>query len=388
MSSEKRTIKINPELFKLPDKNTSRKKRENNEFKIKVKPEKQVKNKSLRRSVMKMIREKQQEEYKKLFSNDVKDNENKNSSEINHFNKDFENSLEYFNSLVEKEREKEKEIKNNTIKRYSENLIHTNPVDNSFHNYVHNELPDVFNHITPNHSTPPIHINQPPRNPLLLQSPKYGCLKNGTLPTYRNYYNTTRRLQEPNVSSNNNIQGGSHLNSPPTNISNVIPVSAPISTPFLNTSLNTNSFLNTTQNNHQNNEIKKDLSEKVQKFQKGGEHNQGNKKYLKYLKRRKIYKRTYKIGRSKTKPQISVLVSNKTIRNRITTEAQLLKQTPIHEVRQYLVKKGFIKVGSLTPNDVLRKMYESVSLICGDVQNHNPENLLYNFMNDSAENKS
>jgi hypothetical protein len=33
-------------------------------------------------------------------------------------------------------------------------------------------------------------------------------------------------------------------------------------------------------------------------------------------------------------------------------------------------------------------MYESVSLICGDVQNHNPENLLYNFMNDSAENKS
>ena len=376
MSSEKRTIKINPELFKVPDKNTSRKKRENSEFKIKVKPERQMKNKSLRRSVLKMIREKQQEEYKKLFSNDVKNQNEKKSNEINHFNKDFENSLEYFNSLVEKERENEKEIKNNTLKRYSENVIHTNPVDN----YVDNELPDVFNVITPN-DNPPIHINQQPRNPLLLQTPKYGCLKNGSLPTYRSYYNSTRRLQEPIVSSNN-IQGGVNINSLPitSNVASV-PVSTP--TPLINTSLNTNSFV---KNSYQNNEIKKDLSEKVQKFQKGGENHQGNKKYLKYLKRRKIYKRTYKIGRSKTKPQISVLVSNKTIRNRITTEAHLLKQTPIHEVRQYLVKKGFIKVGSLTPNDVLRKMYESVSLICGEVQNHNPENLLYNFMND--ENKS
>ena len=203
-------------------------------------------------------------------------------------------------------------------------------------------------------------------------------MKNGSLPTYRTYYNTTRRLQEPNISSNNNIQHGLNINSPPIT-SNVVPVPSPV----INTSLNTNSFV---KNSNQNNEIKKDLSEKVQKFQKGGENHQGNKKYLKYLKRRKIYKRTYKIGRSTTKPQISVLVSNKTIRNRITTEAHLLKQTPIHEVRQYLVKKGFIKVGSLTPNDVLRKMYESVSLICGEVQNHNPENLLYNFMND--ENKS
>jgi len=29
----------------------------------------------------------------------------------------------------------------------------------------------------------------------------------------------------------------------------------------------------------------------------------------------------------------------------------------------------------------LRKMYESLSLICGDVYNHNPDTLLYNYMN-------
>ena len=45
------------------------------------------------------------------------------------------------------------------------------------------------------------------------------------------------------------------------------------------------------------------------------------------------------------------------------------------------MKRGFIKVGSTAPNDVLRKMYESATLICGEIQNHNPDNLLYNFMN-------
>jgi hypothetical protein len=99
-------------------------------------------------------------------------------------------------------------------------------------------------------------------------------------------------------------------------------------------------------------------------------------------KRRKTMRRTYKIGKSKVFPRVSVLVSNRTIRNNITTKTQNLKQTPIHDVKKYLTKRGLIKVGSMAPNDVLRKMYESAALICGDVQNHNSENLLFNYLND------
>ena len=382
MSSEKRMIKINPDLFKVSDKNTSRKGKEKSEIKIKVKSERPVKNISLRRSVMKMIREKQQEEYKKLFSNDREKNEiGEKNDEKSGFNKDFENSLEYFNSLVEKEKVSTNNH-NHTIKRYSEET----PI-------YENVLPNVCNDIVVNAISHPIHIQ---RNMVLPPNPKYGCLKNGSLPTYRNFYNTTRRTYvEPQIHSQLPIHSERQIH-------NQVPIhsqnhsqqqihSQNHSQQQIHSQNNSQQQIHSQNNSQQqihsqvpinNEETKKDLSEKRQKFQMGQLVVAG-KKRMKYLKRRKIYKRTYKIGRSQTKPQVSVLVSNKTIRNRITTEAQLLKQTPIHDVKQFLVKKGFIKVGSLTPNDVLRKMYESVSLICGEIQNHNPENLLYNFMNDT-----
>jgi alanyl-tRNA synthetase len=101
----------------------------------------------------------------------------------------------------------------------------------------------------------------------------------------------------------------------------------------------------------------------------------------KKMKQKKTKRRTYKIGKSKVLPKVSVLVSNKTIRNNISTKKQLLKQVPIQEVKSYLMKRGFIKVGSTAPSDVLRKMYESAVMICGEVQNHNPDNLLYNYFN-------
>ena len=103
----------------------------------------------------------------------------------------------------------------------------------------------------------------------------------------------------------------------------------------------------------------------------------------KNTKQRKIIRRTHKVGRSSVAPKISVLVSNKTLRNRVTTKKQLLKQKSIQEVKRYLIKHGVIRVGSTTPNDVLRKMYESMSLVCGEIQNHNPDTLLYNYLNTS-----
>lgn len=79
---------------------------------------------------------------------------------------------------------------------------------------------------------------------------------------------------------------------------------------------------------------------------------------------------------------MAVLVSNKTIRNNIMNKAQEIKQIPLDDVKKYLIKRGLIRVGTSAPNDVLRKLYETSNLICGEVENHNADNLLFNYLND------
>jgi hypothetical protein len=120
------------------------------------------------------------------------------------------------------------------------------------------------------------------------------------------------------------------------------------------------------------------LKQTMDKIKTSNEAEQKSK--IKYGKRKKTIRRTYKLGKSRTTPKVSVLVSNKTVRKNISTKTEKLKQIPIEEIRAVLIKKGFIKVGSVATNDVLRKMYESMLLVCGEVENHNPENMLYNYL--------
>jgi len=194
----------------------------------------------------------------------------------------------------------------------------------------------------------------------ILPQPQYGCLKNGSLPTFRSFTRKNGGDVSTEVNTNSSFQQ-SLLDTPLLSQEQFPPTRASAESIF------TPKFI--------------EQSQKFDKIQQGNLKNKP-KQRIKYKKRKKIFKRTYKVGRSKTEPKIGVLVSNKTVRSRISTQAQLLKQTPILDVRKFLIKKGFIKVGTNAPNDVLRKMYETVSLVCGEIQNHNPENLLYNYVND------
>jgi len=102
-------------------------------------------------------------------------------------------------------------------------------------------------------------------------------------------------------------------------------------------------------------------------------------------KQKRTVRRTYRVGKSKAHPRVSILVANKTLRNEANLKKNALKETPINEVKNFLRKQGFIKVGTTTPNDVIRQMYENVKMVCGEVHNHNPDNLLYNYFNDTNE---
>jgi hypothetical protein len=348
--SERKTIQINPELFKVS--NSSRKKQPATDgdkpSKIQIKSSfKTQKQKTLRKNVLRMIREKQQEAYRELFDNKKPKPSVSVTKDETSFNKDFDDSLNFFSSLATKIDAEEKAPLNTTFKNMNSVLNENTPV-------IHSSLPEAF--ISAPSVESPLVLPSVPR--ILPPPPKYGCMKNGALPTYRSY---TRH-----------IPGGSME----THASSIRPDTESYTPPALSTPLQfvEKPFVPSVSE-----------SEKMQKFEKihGGIIHDGEKKSdnkIKYLKQKKIFKRTYHVGRSRG--AVGVLVSNKTIRTRISTQSQLLKQTPIQDVRKFLIKKGLIKVGTNAPNDVLRKMYESVSLVCGEIQNHNPENLLYNFIND------
>jgi hypothetical protein len=370
--SEKKTIHINPELFSF-SKNTTKKKKEKVEGEkrppIRVKSD-YIRPKTLRNNVMKMIRDNQEKALKDLLSDKNNETPMKTSTASDDFQKDFDQSLDFFSKLAQKKDQEIKQSRPNihqsTIRNYPNpqpNSIllqpqFTTPSINTNEN-VNLEFPEEFKIPSPNPSSrePPIQIHRP-------IPPSYGCLKNGSLPTYRNWKHQTQRAY-PTIQPE----------------PMPIPVERSIqqsiqSTLYDNPSIEKTKAIGIMK--------LKERMKADEERKKGGESQKKNQ--IRYLKRKKIYKRTYYVGRSKIAPKIGVLISNRTIRNRTTEQTHMIRQIPIQEVRKYLIKKGFIKVGTTAPNDVLRKMYESVLLICGDVQNHNPDNLLFNFINDTEKN--
>jgi hypothetical protein len=343
-----RTIHINPDLFKVSGGNTTRKKQPlDPEKKIRVKSPKE--NKTTKRALLQFIRAKQND-YMKV-QGPTKDTTGEPSPETEKFNSDFDESMKYLKHLSEQPPSNRTTDKHNhTIRNYSELMPKHDPPFNSQSN----------------------HLPAPP-----FTKPQYGCLKGGTLPTYRNWKNITQK----NAKSTEQMEPTAMDASNPYNIQlggfEDKPMIEPIQ-PEVSSSISEIREKQLIKNRETMSEMKqsKEYTDSVDKIRSNKIH---------YPKQKRISRRTYLLGKSKTYPKVSVLVSNRTIRNKITTQKQLMKQTPIAEIKKYLIKHGFIKIGTTAPNDVLRKMYETATLMCGQINNHNPDNLLYNFFYNSKE---
>lgn len=356
--SDKKILAIDPELFSFSN-NTTRKKRDkpNTEPKIKMKAAaKPVNNSSLKkRSIINMMRKHQENQYKQKF--DTTSKPTVSNTDVSAFNSDFDNTKEFLKNLQETVAKKALH-RNHTLKQTP--AIRPSPVMQSA---TISGLQDVTNNIYTTASSPTATINTQ-----ILPTPKYGCLKNGNLPTYRNLMNQTRKNVPGESVGGNSMPSNTTTN----NINPIVNSAISANRPETNIAPVTPNISTLMRNAIQSNQIQTKL-----------ENININKAKPKKMKRKKTIRRTYKIGRSKIMPKVSVLVSNKTIRNNISTKTHIIKQTPIHEIRKYLIKHGFIRVGAITPNDVLRKMYETAMLMCGEIQNHNPDNLLYNFVHDT-----
>jgi hypothetical protein len=385
--SEKKMIRISPEMFATTHKTRKKTPRDPNKP-IKIRSDRQNRSvKNSKRQLLKYIRDQQAQNYKQ-FSEQSKPNNNSAHSSISikpatnndsaDFDSDFESSLKYLESVAEKNQQSNiSKIRHNTTLRHApsrESLLFGSTLGSIVpYDTVDLNIPDVFSDITPT-TTETVQLY--PRSSASVV-PKYGCLKNGALPTYRMWKNQTMKTTtapHPHPQPQR-VQGGNSL---PTNTLN----------PSINAIHPTGiSVVGGARPSH---DIKRrtglDKPKSIIEDMRAHEpyrNQQKNrvKRMIKKQRQKRILRRTFRLGKSKHYPNVSVLVSNKTIRNQTTTRAQLLKQVPMEEIKKTLMKKGLIKVGSTAPADVLRKMYESVSLMCGDLQNHNPDNLLYNYFN-------
>ena len=419
--SEKKTIQINPDLFHFPSTNKTRKKRNNPDQPnkpIKIKPiTKPVTSKTIKNRLLKYIRQQQDTSYKQL--SEPKPPIVKPSQSEPGFESDFEDSLKYLSSIAEKTQhslpaEYRKGGHNTTLRQLpptTESLLYGSTLhSNGMHTDVGVDLPNVFDTVEPTNQDNPMFLRNAVSN--VANVPKFGCLKNGVLPTYRMWKNQTLRtplggntntvpysrigltqdtgtsFSQSNTSSftprntssfmSNGISGTNTNPSMPMSINNTNPINSTI--PQNTIIRNPSPVYNRPQSSTLGGK-----PEQIIEMEKHHEHRkhslqQRPKNLFRKLKQKRTLRRTYRVGKSKHYSNVAVLVSNKTLRKQITTKSQLLKQVPMEEVKKTLIKKGFIKVGCTAPNDVLRKMYESVSLVCGDIQNHNPENLLYNYL--------
>ena len=191
--------------------------------------------------------------------------------------------------------------------------------------------------------------------------PEYGCMKNGYLPTYREWKNKT--------------------------------VKKPISNPIINTDANMfydKKNIIETEKDSLEKDIEKDSLEKdslekdslekdsleKDSLEKDIEKDIENKRHKYKLSKRST---TLKYHLGKRGRSVGVLVKNATTRKKIIDEHNLLRQTKLSDMKNYLKRHNLLKSGSRAPPDIIKKMYEQ-SLLGGDIRNSNKNNVIHNYL--------
>ena len=410
MTGNNRTLKINPELFKLNSKIKNNKKNRTN--KIKCKPELDRENSSnankIKKELMKKVKDYQKNKEQEL-SRDNNLGLNKNNLESDNFNIEFNNSLNFLQDLAKKNKEKKRK---NTLKNNSNLTINLDLSENLKKENVND-----------NNNNENINYN-------------YGCLKNGVKPTFRQLNKTLKNNNgnKPKVKimlNNNVYEENSSKELKPETIelkpesielkpesielkpetielkpesieqkSDIVeekPNIVDIKTEIIDTikketidSINPESIdtiktdlietvnnINNINNNNDDNDNVCDINNNIDE-----KHDKEDILKLKNIPKinRITRKKTYKLGKNKDTRKISILIKDKETQKNIRNEIRKLKSKPINEIKDFLIQKNLIKVGSDAPPDIFRKLYEN-SILSGEISNKNNNNMLYNYYN-------
>jgi hypothetical protein len=430
-SNTKKTIQINPELFRMTGSKT-RKVREKKEVVMSpiVSPN------NLKNKLLKRIKEHKTKELTDIKTkNDSKTNENANANA--NYSDEFYGALNYLSDLSKnkrKDNEKERQqqrIHNTTLKH---NIPMPNPNFNPYMSsiitpspYVSLELPTELQEPSINTSIntsikpsiqPSINTSSGIMNMKYIPTPDvpYGCLKGGSKPSYRSWIQTRK---------NTDLLNTNDININAINI-NTRPPTPPKKSSFDNTISSSSSSSINLSRDQRLEQIKNKLR-KIQEQENGHKPEvqnlaknlailepisqigsiiedlpqfdtdtpskiqeilkevpvleQKDPELKKYVK--KTIRRKFTLGRSDKMRRVGVLLKDKQTRKNVINAQKELKKTSITDVRKYLRQHGIIKVGSTAPNDILRKTFES-AMLAGEVTNMNKDVLLHNFLNEET----
>jgi hypothetical protein len=365
---EKKRLSINPEHFQFRNrtvKATPRQPRQaNNDSEIRVRqPSRPTNSNTLKRNaLLKFIRRHQANNYQRMLENGGLDTDHENTSEP--AKSEIDETLEYLMGVADEIKRSENKTTGGATSSIGSPQNHSYTVRANhipLHEQVSMSFPETTlampqeYHIPPS-TVQPSTIALTPKPLVGSEHPQYGCLKGGSLPTYRNY-----------------VAAKSSSEVPPRFGFIPSPAGNPIQS--LDESPKIPDY--------------KHLDPEDYEFHEGGNvrpaphtiQTDPESVRLKIQRQRRTNRRTFRIGKSAVQPtKVGILVSNRTLRKNISTKAMLLKQTPIHEIRKYLVARNLIRVGSASPDYVLRHLYENSKMLCGDIYNHNNDVLLHNFV--------
>lgn len=377
----KKRILIDPDFLKLPVKGskTRKNKDEHKPIKIRGDPDNKTIRKNTLNKMRNQIRKQQEDRYKKLLKGEdvASSAADPKLTCADEFKSDFDDSLQFLQKLTDQNAEKLKQTNlSSTLKNHSTTTASPPPLQSILFQDPGLPLPSFnppdysssmrngANPVLASVAETAINLVEPVGiHTIAAKQPLYGCLKGGKLPTYRTYKN--------NVGGNGGNGGNGAFFGGTAPFRNSAAASTSTSTPPPSLRLTPE---------QQRAELKQFIDKRKQEKQRV----ENVKKQRNLLKPKKMQKRkttrTFRVGKSKHYPRVGVLIPNKTMRAQILAKKQKIRETPVEDMRKHLIKTGLIRVGSSCPNDVLRKMYESSMMMCGELQNHNPDNLLYNYL--------
>ena len=283
--SSMKPIQINPELFNM-------------------KKNKTQKNKSLK------IRNIQPNKLKNDLLSRIK-NYKKEKKELDDLDRKYNHNEETF--LNNKNSLDQESLEKNTNDEFTESINFLKKISIQNNDSNVNNLNNVNNDLIINDEPMIINNNFDKKNSD--DHPGYGCLKNGSMPTFREWKRMTLK--------NKDNQNGIDLSNEPA----------------------INFKKNNDTNSINNDTIKNDILQ--------DEYFKNNKN----LKKKNI---TYKYSLGKKNGKVSVLIKNNKTRKKIMDEHMRMKQVNIHDMKKYLKRHNFLKSGSYAPSDIIKKCMKNV----------------------------